>query len=80
MPVDSPRYRPASPHAYTAPLPAWPAIRGAGVGAEVATNLMAAFVGMGDTGMGVVRDRAAFEAWCGGPGGGADADAVLGRN
>lgn len=49
MPVDSPRYRPASPHAYTAPLPAWPAIRGAGVGAEVATNLMAAFVGMGDT-------------------------------
>ncbi|KZP20776.1 hypothetical protein FIBSPDRAFT_692145, partial [Athelia psychrophila] len=46
VPVDSPRYRPASPHAYTAPLPAWPAIRGAGVGAEVATNLMAAFVGM----------------------------------
>ncbi|KAF7972662.1 hypothetical protein HWV62_17346 [Athelia sp. TMB] len=56
---------PERPH--YSPLPPWPAIRGAGARADVATNLMSTFVNMGDTGMGEVHDRAAFEQWCSGP-------------
>ncbi|KAF7968559.1 hypothetical protein HWV62_30093 [Athelia sp. TMB] len=65
VPLDSIRYSPERPH--YSPLPPWPAIRGAGARADVATNLMSTFVNMGDTGMGEVHDRAAFEQWCSGP-------------